>query len=147
MGDDDGKTEFADDCVIISVKKSVHDKALFGDGRSRMTLAHELAHGVMHFGAPKFRAGGASGATSLSKNNALKSAEHQAKVFASAFLIHDRQAAQLESAEEISAEFGVSLQAANIAFEKLANEKDRSAAALRVERMNEEITKRLFSIP
>jgi len=146
MGNDDGKTEFADGCVIISVKKSVHEKALFGDGRSRMTLAHELAHGVMHFGAPKFRAGGASGATGLAKNNALESAEHQAKVFASAFLIHDKQAAELENAEEISAEFGVSLQAADIAFRRLTAEKERAAAALRVGRMNEEV-QRLFSNP
>ena len=87
MGGNDGSTEFSDDCVIISIKKSVHEKALFGDGRSRITtLAHELAHGVMHLGAPKFRAGAASGATSFAKTNALKSAEHQAKVFASAFL-------------------------------------------------------------
>jgi uncharacterized protein DUF955 len=146
MGEDDGKTEFADGCVIISVKKSVHEKALFGDGRSRMTLAHELAHGVMHLGAPKFRAGGASGTTSFSKNNALESAEHQAKVFASAFLIHDKQAAELENAEEISAEFGVSLQAADIAFKRLIAEKDRAAAALRVGRMNEEV-QRLLSNP
>jgi Zn-dependent peptidase ImmA (M78 family) len=146
MGNDDGKTEFADDCVIISVKKSVHENALFGDGRSRMTLAHELAHGVMHLGAPKFRAGGASGTTSFSKTNALESAEHQAKVFASAFLIHDKQAAEMESAEEISEEFGVSLQAADIAFKRIANEKDRSAAALRVGRMNDDL-QRLFSNP
>jgi Zn-dependent peptidase ImmA (M78 family) len=145
MGDDDGKTEFADGCVIISVKKSIHEKALFGDGRSRMTLAHELAHGVMHLGAPKFRAGGASGATLFSKTNALESAEHQAKIFAAAFLIHDDQASELESAEDISTEFGVSLQAAEIAFERLAREKDRSAAAERVMRMNKEL--QLFSSP
>jgi Zn-dependent peptidase ImmA (M78 family) len=146
MGDDDGKTEFADGCVIISVKKSVHEKAVFGDGRSRMTLAHELAHGVMHFGVPKFRAGGVSGPTGFSKTNALESAEHQAKVFASAFLIHDKQAAELGSAEEISAEFGVSLQAADIVFERFTNEKDHSAAAMRVGRMNAEV-QQLFSNP
>jgi Zn-dependent peptidase ImmA (M78 family) len=81
-----------------------------------------------------------------SEPGAAHTAEHQAKVFASAFLIHDKQASELESAEEISAEFGVSLQAANIAFTRLADEKDRSAAALRVERMNEEVH-RLFSNP
>jgi hypothetical protein len=100
----------------------------------------------MHLGAPKFRAGGASGTTSFSKNNALESAEHQAKVFASAFLIHDKQAAELENAEKISEEFGVSLQAADIAFKRLATEKDRSAASLRVGHMNEEV-QRLFANP
>ena len=29
MGDDDGKTEFAEDAVVISVKRSVHQKALW----------------------------------------------------------------------------------------------------------------------
>jgi hypothetical protein len=139
MGKSDAKTEFEKDRVTISVKKSVHEKALFGDGRSRMTLAHELGHGVMHCGTPKYRMAEISGSTSFSKTNALESAEHQAKVFASAFLIHDRQAAELGSAEEISEEFGVSLQAAEIAFERLCREKDRAAAAERVMRMNEEL--------
>ena len=41
MERDDGKTEFLENKVIISAKRSVHQKALWGDGRSRMTLAHE----------------------------------------------------------------------------------------------------------
>ena len=55
MADHDGKTEFTPDSVVISVKRSVHQKALWGDGRARMTLAHELGHGVMHNGATLFR--------------------------------------------------------------------------------------------
>jgi hypothetical protein len=143
LGEVDGKTEFSDDGVIISVKRSVHEKALFGDGRSRMTLAHELAHGVMHYGATKFRVGGASGTTNYSKTNALESAEHQAKVFASAFLIHDQQALELGTVEEISAEFGVSLQAATITYERLLRETDRSKAAERVAHMNSELQQRI----
>ena len=146
MGDDDGKTEFADNSVIISVKKSVHEKALFGDGRSRMTLAHELAHGVMHYGAPKFRGASAVGATGLSAGSALESAEHQAKVFASAFLVHDNQAAELKSAEEISTEFGISLQAAQIVFERLERESDRAKVSAHIARANEDIQQR-FSAP
>jgi hypothetical protein len=146
MGDDDGKTEFADGCVIISVKRNVHEKALFGDGRSRMTLAHELGHGVMHKGAPKFRGSGATGATSFSTGNALESAEHQAKVFASAFLVHDEQAGELNSAEEISTEFVISLQAAQIVFERLQRENDRAKASAHIARVNEEIQQR-FSSP
>jgi hypothetical protein len=142
MGDHDGKTEFADDCVTISVKKTVHDMARFGDGRSRMTLAHELGHGVMHKGVPKFRFGAAAGATGFSTGNALESAEHQAKVFASAFLVHDKQAAELKSPEEISTEFGVSLQAAKIVFERLRQEEDRAKSAAHVARLNEEVQQR-----
>src|SRR5271154_1797003 len=55
MDNRDGKTEFTADAIIISVKRSVHQKALWGDGRARMTLAHELGHGVMHNGAAMFR--------------------------------------------------------------------------------------------
>jgi hypothetical protein len=146
MLDADGKTEFIDGAVIISAKRSVHESALFGIGRSRMTLAHELAHGVMHYGAPKFRVVGASGSTSFSQTNAYESAEHQAKVFASSFLIHDEQAVEFDNAEAISEEFGVSLQAAQITLERLLEEKDHSESAERVMRMNEEVQKR-FSNP
>ena len=146
MGRDDAKTDFVDDCVIITVKRSVHENAVFGDGRSRMTLAHELGHAVMHKGATKFRGSGASGATDLSKVNPLESAEHQAKVFASAFLIHDEQAAELKSTEEISEEFGVSLQAAKIAFERLEKQKERSKVSEHIARANKEIQER-FSAP
>jgi Zn-dependent peptidase ImmA (M78 family) len=142
MGGDDGKTEFIDDCVIISVKKSIHEGAVFGDGRSRMTLAHELGHGVMHKGAPKFRGAHASGATGLSSKNALESAEHQAKVFASAFLVHDKQAAELKNAEEISTEFGISLQAAKIVIEGLKREEERAKTSAHIARVNEEIQRR-----
>jgi hypothetical protein len=54
MENRDGKTEFTADSVIISVKCTVHQKAVWGDGRARMTLAHELGHGAMHYGAAMF---------------------------------------------------------------------------------------------
>lgn len=137
MGGKDGRTEFTRDAVIISVKRSVHDKALWGDGRSRMTLAHELGHGVMHYGVPVFRESAAAGTTRLSRSNAAGSAEHQAKIFASAFLIDDQVAATLTSAEEISLEFGVSLKAAEICFARLRDATDREGSAERVRRSNE----------
>ncbi len=146
LGNDDAKTDFEHDSVIITVKRSVHDKAVFGDGRSRMTLAHELGHAVMHKGATKFRGSGANGATDLSKVNPLELAEHQAKVFASAFLVHDKQAAELKSADEISEEFGISLQAAQIVFERLEREKERAETSAYIARANQEIQER-FSPP
>jgi Zn-dependent peptidase ImmA (M78 family) len=142
MGRVDGKTEFIDGAVVISLKRSIHERAGFGDGRSRMTLSHELAHGVMHLGEPKFRLASATGSTNFSRTNAYESAEHQAKVFASAFLIHDEHAATLTTPEEISEEFVVSLEAAKISFERLEAEKERLAAAERVRQANEEIQKR-----
>jgi hypothetical protein len=46
MGINEGSTIFGRSVVTISVKKSVHETALLGVGRSRNTLAHELGHGV-----------------------------------------------------------------------------------------------------
>jgi Zn-dependent peptidase ImmA (M78 family) len=138
MGNKDGKTEFTRDTVIVSVKKSVHEKATFGDGRARMTLAHELAHGVMHHGLVSYRSSGATGSTDLSKINASESAEHQAKVFASAFLIDDKIAAALHNPKEIATEFLVSLEAAEICFDRLFAESERAESAKRVQKMNEE---------
>jgi hypothetical protein len=138
MGDCDGRTDFRADTVTITVKRSVHERAVWGDGRARMTLAHELGHGVLHYGAPMFRGTNASGPTELSQTSAFESAEHQAKVFASAFLIDDKVAATFDSAEQISVEFGVSLEAAEICFERLAEASERVESAKRVMRSNEE---------
>lgn len=138
LGKVDGKTEFAKGEVIITVKRSVRDEAAMGVGRARMTLAHELAHAVMHHGTPLFRLINAVGSTGLAKEAAYESAEHQAKVFAAAFLIHDEDAAQLTTAEEISIEFGVSVQAAEICFERLLKKAERARSAERVRKMAEE---------
>ncbi len=143
MGDRDGKTEFTADAVIISVKRSVHQKALWGDGRARMTLAHELGHGVMHYGATMFRNSNAVGATDLSRTSPWESAEHQAKVFASAFLIDDKMAASLSSPEEISTEFLVSLEAAEICFERLAEEAEHAQSAERIRLSNEDFQNKI----
>jgi Zn-dependent peptidase ImmA (M78 family) len=143
MGGHDGKTEKTADSVIISVKHSVHQKALWGDGRSRMTLAHELGHGIMHYGVTLFRTSAAAGTTELSQSSPSESAEHQAKVFASAFLIDDEVAATLSSPEEISTEFVVSMEAAEICFERLAEEAEHIRSAERVRLSNEDFQNKM----
>jgi IrrE N-terminal-like domain len=147
LGTIDAKTEFSNDTVTITCKRSVEEGALFGVPRDRMTLAHELGHGVMHSGSPKYRHSGATGTTSLSKVAAYESAEHQAKVFASAFLIHDEDAAAMSSAEEIAEQFGVSLQAATICFDRLAKKAERARSAERVMKMNKEVKAALLGSP
>jgi hypothetical protein len=134
----DAKTELIDGVIRITAKQSVDSQAGWGDGRARMTLAHEIGHAVMHSvdGSIDHRATGASGATSISKLNASESAEHQAKVFASAFLIDDARAAELSAPFEIATEFLVSLSAAEICFERLQEEAERAAAAQRVMKAN-----------
>ena len=96
LGLKEANTEQVDlSSIKITAKRTIDFLASCGDGRARMTLAHELGHAIMHAeqGAVDHRAAGAIGATTLSKINASESAEHQAKVFASALLIHDKYAA------------------------------------------------------
>lgn len=134
----DAKTEFRKDAVVITTKRSVRHDAELGVGRARMTLAHELAHAVLHHSVPLFRLVGASGATELAKVTAYESAEHQAKVFAAAFLIHDEDAAQMKDAAEISVEFGVSLQAAEVCFERFRVKAEHTRSAQRVRKIADE---------
>src|ERR1700733_11284851 len=53
MGDAEAYTQFNPPHIVI--KNSVYQLARKRDGRSRMTLAHELGHLVMHPGASKLR--------------------------------------------------------------------------------------------
>jgi hypothetical protein len=143
LGNNDAKTELIDGAIKIAAKKSVDSQAAWGDGRARMTLAHELGHAVMHAteGSIDHRATGAAGTTTISKINASESAEHQAKTFASAFLIDDTRAAELHTPLEIATEFLVSLSAAEICFERIQEEAERAAAALRVMKSNQDFQK------
>jgi hypothetical protein len=143
----EGRTEYSPAGVTITVAKSVYQRAKMGDGRSRMTLAHELGHAVLHFGEAKYRRADASGTTVLSRINASESAEHQAKVFASAFLIDDKFAAEFGSAEEISVQFGVSLTAAEICLERLFYQAEHAVAAERVQQMSLEAKAALLGKP
>ncbi|WP_028136699.1 ImmA/IrrE family metallo-endopeptidase [Bradyrhizobium japonicum] len=138
LGTKDARTELVGGAVKITIKRSIDIQSSWGDGRSRMTMAHELGHAVMHAadGFIDHRASGAAGTTTLSKLSAAESAEHQAKVFASAFLIHDRQAAELAAPIDIATEFLVSMTAAELCFERLQAEQERVAAVARVVEAN-----------
>lgn len=122
MGRDDGTTGYDGTTIIIKVKRSIHQSAYMGDGRSRNTMAHELGHGAMHY---EIMTSGAQLARRSDRNVSPRyfkyydSAEHQTKVFAPAFLINDVMAQTLESAEEISVRFGISKQSAEIYFAEM----------------------------
>jgi len=77
--------------------------------------------------------------TDLSQIGAHTSAEHQAKVFASAFLIHDVDAAKMRSAGEISKEFAVSLEAAEVCFDRLNRKAERQRSGERVRKSADEV--------
>jgi hypothetical protein len=147
LGAVDAKTEFVGGTVTITCKRSVEQGAFFCVHRDRMTLAHELGHAIMHSGEPKYRYAGASGTTPLSETKAYESAEHQAKEFGSAFLIHDIDAAKMNSAEEIAEEFVVSLEAATICFKRLARKAERARSAARVMKIAEELKATLLGSP
>jgi Zn-dependent peptidase ImmA (M78 family) len=68
----------------------------------------------------------------------FQSAEHQAMIFAAAFLINDDTARRLSTPDEIAVQFGLSLEAARIYFEQMLEEVERPVSAERVQRMADE---------
>jgi hypothetical protein len=139
LGDLDAKTEFSKGVVAITCKRTVRDRAEMGVGRDRMTLAHELGHAVLHHSVPMFRLVGAAGVSDFAQEGAHTSAEHQAKVFAAAFLIHDEDAAKMQNAQEISEQFGVSLEAAEICLDRLTRKTERHRSSERVRKSADEL--------
>jgi IrrE N-terminal-like domain len=138
MGHADAVTSYGKGVVTIAAKQSVQDKAFVGEGRARNTLAHEFGHAVMHEGVPMARHGSAVRNVTPKWLPAFQSAEHQAKVFAAAFLINDKIANTLFSAEEISVEFGISLESANIYFSQITDLRNREKSTANVLRMADE---------
>jgi len=110
MGDAEAYTQF--NPAHIVVRNSIYQMARKRDGRSRMTLAHELGHLVMHPGASKHR-------TDFPESNAKKArpyefAEWQANKFASLFLMPLHIIREFAGAAQIAECCHVSLQAAQI---------------------------------
>jgi hypothetical protein len=137
MGPDDGLTTYNGKLIVIAVGRSVHHAAYMGDGKARNTFAHEFGHAVMHDGVPMSRR--ALGNVKFDFIKPFESAEHQARVFAPAFLINDQIAERLASAEEISVEFGVSLESATIYFEQLSKRRNRGKSIENIRRMADEV--------
>jgi Zn-dependent peptidase ImmA (M78 family) len=145
MGEHDGQTGFGKGVITIDIKQSVHDDALLGVGRSRNTCAHELGHGVMHDGAIMARR--AISNITPKWIRPFESAEHQAKVFAPAFLINDTVAETLQTPEEVSIEFGISLESAKIHYQQILESRDRKASEERVSRMAQDFRARTMAPP
>lgn len=159
IGKDDAVTTYAAGAITITVSQSCWHGAKRGQVRHRQTLAHELGHAVqghaeMRADAPMARRQGAAGKYIAPKDRpatyksaeglpAFKSAEHQAKIFAPAFLINDRIAETLSSANEIALAFGISQQSAEIYFKELTTRRNRKASARRVRQMADETIARL----
>jgi Zn-dependent peptidase ImmA (M78 family) len=116
MGDAEAYTEFNPPHIVV--RNSVYQLARKGDGRSRMTLAHELGHLVMHPGAAKLRSD--FGRSNSVKLRPFESAEWQANKFASLFLMPLHIIRDFASASQLTENCQVSLRAAEIRFSELA---------------------------
>jgi IrrE N-terminal-like domain len=137
LPDDSGLTTYDGSRILVRIPRRIRHDALLGHGYARFTIAHELGHGTLH---PRQLLQGASmprrrlGNVKPDWIPKFQSAEHQAMVFAAAFLINDDIAYRLTSAEDIAVQFGLSLDAARIYFEQMLEEKERPAYAERVQR-------------
>jgi IrrE N-terminal-like domain len=127
LGEDDACTSYG--CV--------HQQARLGLGRARMTLAHELGHAMMHQGVRMARR--SQGNLRYASIVTYESAEHHARVFAAALLIHPIIAEELDSDEEISVEFGISIEAASIYLQERRNRATRIEAGLRIRHFAREL--------
>jgi Zn-dependent peptidase ImmA (M78 family) len=142
LGEDDAFTSYGflpdgRPYVQITVKDSVHQQARLGLGRARMTVAHELGHAIMHQGIRMARR--TLGNLRYASIATYESAEHHARVFAAALLIHPKFAEELDSDEEISVQFGVSIEAARIYLQERRSKSARIEAGLRIRHFAKEL--------
>jgi hypothetical protein len=137
MNGADAKTTTGKNGVLIEMRQSVFEHLQVGDGRARHTAAHELGHAVLHDGTEMPRL--ARGNVTPAWIPAYESAEHQVKVFASAFLINDEVAQTLQSASDIALEFGISLQSAEIYYEALIERREREQTAKKIRAIADEL--------
>jgi hypothetical protein len=116
MGEAEAYTQFNPPHIVV--RNSVYQLARKGNGRDRMTLAHELGHLVMHPGASKLRSESSRLASDLKP---YESAEWQANKFASLFLMPSHIAREFVSPSQLAESCGVSHRAAQIRFGELTH--------------------------
>jgi len=102
LGDNHGLT-YPDDRIII-LREDVYHGAIAGNGRDRMTAAHELGHLLLHKNIPL--------AKSDNRIQAFESSEWQANCFAGELLIPFEQLNVDGDLQDIANFYGVSLEAA-----------------------------------
>ena len=112
---------------IIYLKNSVYKALERGDGRARMTAAHEFGHLLMHCGMPTYRAFSHS-------YQPLYDPERQANIFAAAFLMPAEAFRRCRTAREAMKTFGVSQDAALCRARKLKHRFDADRPVLTVKK-------------
>lgn len=106
MGDAHGMT-YPDE-HLIQVRSDVYERACRGQGRDRMTLAHELGHYVLHSNIGLARMAPAGSI------KAFRSSEWQATALAGELLVSCEHILQCRNLNEVSLMFGVTMEAATL---------------------------------
>jgi hypothetical protein len=149
LPEDAGITTFDGTRILVRIPRRIRRDALLGHGYARFTIAHELGHAALHL--PSLKAGASMPRRRMGNVKPewipkYQSAEHQAMVFAGAFLINDETARRLQSADEIAIQFGLSLDAARIYFEQMLEEIERPIVAKRIRQSAAEL-KAIVAVP
>jgi Zn-dependent peptidase ImmA (M78 family) len=103
----------------IFIRKSIRQRALDWDGRSRMTLAHELGHLVMHPDAPLPRMVESNKPAPI--EDMRRSAEWQTRKFGAFFLMPEHIVREFATFEELAQHCNVSREAAEIRFNEVGH--------------------------
>jgi len=120
---------------IIYLKASTYHALERGDGRARMTAAHEFGHLLMHCGAPTFRA-------FSEVYEPLCDPERQANIFAAAFLMPAEAFKRCRTVNEAMRRFGVSRDAATLRARKLNHSFEPGRSILTTVKKKKETSKR-----
>ncbi len=124
MGDNHGLT--MPEYGVIQIREDVYNRARAGEGRDRMTIAHEFGHLLLHQGVALARS------PSGIALPAYKDPEWQAKAFAGELLISHRHLAKCREAIDLVSRFGVSSDAAEIQWRAFKKEgTDREAQKMK----------------
>ena len=141
MKNNDALTEFKENQFFVYSKATVNKRAEYGVGRDRFSLAHELGHAVLrHDKAPMARETGINALTPRPKAiPSDRSAERQANVFASAFMVDRIFSSNYESAEAIAIDFGVSIQCAEIRYAQISFLRNKPRLAQKFKELSSEL--------
>lgn len=130
----------------VVVRESVYDAACEGDTFCRFVLAHELGHFLLHSQKGKTLHKSTTGyERAISRMNSMESAENQADMFASYFLISPKFAYSLKgSPNELASRTGTPITVAKsvisgakrISFRKLVQSAPKSFAQSERERLD-----------
>lgn len=114
MGDDHG---FAlPDMNLITLREDVYERAIYGHGRDRGTVIHELAHVLLHKSERMLHRRAVGAPVSY------RDPEWQAKAFAGEFLVPAHLMEGFTSVAEVARACGVSVQCAAIQLKSYVRE-------------------------